>query len=347
MKSLFALVTLLAFLAQGWAHELRLSSAAVEIDRQGNLKVAWQIDLVSYAMPANSGLEAFRNLLRDQQESLLSATLERLRKGVSLSPGSCNLSTTEVPSVDDLLQNAQKSTVVWMGKVDEKQVRLRFPADAGPIELKVSANGQTCAEQLLLPGEETPLLTFTSDSTSAWKYLILGYEHILPLGLDHILFVLGLFLLNQTRGVLLLQVSLFTLAHSITLALAATGIFALPGKIVEPLIAASIAFVAIENILTRRLHAWRLAVVFLFGLVHGMGFAGVLEELGLPKNDFALSLISFNVGVELGQLTVIVLAVLATCFFCRRTWYRSAIVIPASALITCIGLYWTVARIAG
>jgi hypothetical protein len=137
-------------------------------------------------------------------------------------------------------------------------------------------------------------------------YIPIGFDHILPKGLDHILFVLGLFFLSARMRPLLTQVSLFTLAHTITLALAALGYVRIPGSIVEPLIAASIVFVAVENIWAHGISKWRPVVVFGFGLLHGLGFASVLGEFGLPEGTFIPALIGFNVGVELGQLAVIV-----------------------------------------
>jgi hypothetical protein len=119
----------------------------------------------------------------------------------------------------------------------------------------------------------------------------------------------------------------------------------LPEWIVEPLIAASIAFIAIENLFTRDLKPWRPFVVFGFGLVHGLGFAGVLREAGLPSGQFLNAIISFNIGVELGQLAVIGLAVLAVGWFRNRTWYRPAITMPASVMIALVALFWTVERI--
>ncbi|MDH4133691.1 MAG: HupE/UreJ family protein, partial [Gammaproteobacteria bacterium] len=166
------------------------------------------------------------------------------------------------------------------------------------------------------------------------QYTVLGFTHILPKGLDHILFVLGLFLLATRFKPLLWQVTSFTVAHSITLGLTIYGVFSLPATVVEPLIAASIVYVAVENMLTGSLHPWRVLIVFGFGLLHGMGFADVLREVGLPRAEFLTGLISFNVGVELGQLTVILLAFLAVGYWFReRAWYRQRIVVPASALI--------------
>ncbi|PRY85179.1 HupE/UreJ family protein [Donghicola tyrosinivorans] len=179
-------------------------------------------------------------------------------------------------------------------------------------------------------------------------YIPVGFDHILPKGLDHILFVLGLFFLSTQLKPLLWQISAFTLAHTVTLALGALGLVAVPGAIVEPLIAASITFVAVENILTRGLSPWRPVVVFVFGLLHGLGFASVLGEFGLPQSQFVPALIGFNVGVEIGQLTVIALAFLAVGFwFGDKPWYRKAISVPASLVIGAIGAYWFVERAFG
>jgi len=117
---------------------------------------------------------------------------------------------------------------------------------------------------------------------------------------------------------------------------------------VEPLIALSIAYVAIENVMTSELHAWRPFVVFGFGLLHGMGFAGVLQEIGMPRSEFLTALVAFNVGVEVGQLTVITLAFVLTGLWLRKKpWYRQRFVVPASLMIAAIGLYWTVERVYG
>jgi len=177
------------------------------------------------------------------------------------------------------------------------------------------------------------------------QYLWLGYTHILPKGLDHILFVLGIFLLSPRLKTMLLQVTAFTIAHSITLGLSMYGIVSLPSRIVEPLIALSIAYVAIENLATRELKPWRLALVFMFGLLHGLGFAGVLRALGLPRGEFLTALLTFNLGVEFGQLTIIAAALLAVSPFMRKTWYRARIVVPASCAIAAIGVYWTITRL--
>lgn len=184
---------------------------------------------------------------------------------------------------------------------------------------------------------------------TAREYAALGFTHILPKGLDHILFVVGLFLLGTHWRPLLVQVTLFTIAHSVTLGLSMLGIVSLPPRVVEPLIALSIAYVALENLFTTELTPWRGALVFLFGLLHGLGFAGVLGELGVPAGQFTVALVSFNVGVELGQLAVIALATLAFGWWrsSRLDTYRRWIVVPASLAIAVVGLYWTAIRALG
>lgn len=178
------------------------------------------------------------------------------------------------------------------------------------------------------------------------QYLQLGFRHIVPEGLDHILFVLGIFLLTTKLKPILVQVTAFTIAHSVTLGLTMYGVVSLPSRVVEPLIALSVAYVAIENLMTSKLTPWRPAVVFCFGLLHGMGFAGVLTELRLPRDEIIPALISFNVGIELAQLTVIAGAFFAVAFWFRdRGWYRARIVMPASAIIAATGIFWTVQRI--
>jgi hydrogenase/urease accessory protein HupE len=179
------------------------------------------------------------------------------------------------------------------------------------------------------------------------RFTILGFTHILPYGVDHILFVIGLFFFSTRMRPLLFQVTAFTVAHSITLALTLLGVFSFPPSLVEPLIALSIAVVGLENVFFRNVKTSRWLVVFAFGLIHGMGFAGVLSELGLPEGGFWPALLGFNVGVELGQLAVIALAFAATVWFRNKSWYFKGIVVPVSLLVSAVGLYWAIERVVG
>jgi hypothetical protein len=178
-------------------------------------------------------------------------------------------------------------------------------------------------------------------------YLRLGFRHIVPEGMDHILFVLGLFFFGITWRKLLSQTTVFTIAHATTLFLSTYGIFRLPGRIVEPAIALSIAAVAIENIVRPKMGPLRLAVVFAFGLIHGLGFASSLSDVPLPKRDFLLALLGFNFGVDFGQLFVIALAFVAVGWFRNEPWFRRRVAIPASIAIAAVGVFWAVERVTG
>jgi HupE / UreJ protein len=200
-------------------------------------------------------------------------------------------------------------------------------------------------------GDRSPAVSLTAPpqplgwQAIAWQYFALGYTHILPKGFDHILFVVGIFLLSARWRSILLQVTTFTLAHSITLGLTMYGVVSLPAKAVEPMIALSIAYVAVENLFTSELKPWRLALVFSFGLLHGMGFAGVLRDLGLPPSSFLTALVTFNIGVEAGQVSVIALALAAVAYWRSDAWvYRRFVVQPASLLIAAAGIAWTIQR---
>ena len=169
-----------------------------------------------------------------------------------------------------------------------------------------------------------------------------GFEHIIPQGIDHILFVLGLFFSTLKFRSLILQVSAFTLAHSITLALAALGFVKLKLSVVEPLIFLSVVWVAFENCLFKQTTKWRPLIVFIFGLLHGLGFAALLSQYGLPKDNFISLLLAFNVGVEIGQLTVLLVAFILIRLIFRKYKSNNQLKIPASILIGIFGLYWFV-----
>jgi hypothetical protein len=177
-------------------------------------------------------------------------------------------------------------------------------------------------------------------------YFPLGIEHIIPYGIDHILFVVALCLLNNKLRSILWQATAFTVAHSITLALSRKNIVVLPSEIVEPIIALSIVFVAVENILLSELKAWRIVLVFVFGLVHGLGFASALNEIGLPPDKFFTPILSFNLGVEIGQV-VVILAVFLLLIrpFGKIPFFKKRVVYPLSFIIAFIGTYWTIERL--
>jgi hydrogenase/urease accessory protein HupE len=182
-------------------------------------------------------------------------------------------------------------------------------------------------------------------------FIQLGFRHILPLGLDHILFILAIFLNARSVASLLIQASTFTIAHTITLGLAAAGLISAPAEIVEPLIALSIAVLAVEAIIFKQSNAWRLPVIFGFGLFHGLGFGEIMKGY-LTNADFATGLTGFTIGVELGQLAVLAMAAAVTLAVRRLPpisekpeLYRRVVVQPVAALIAIVGVYWVFERI--
>jgi hydrogenase/urease accessory protein HupE len=263
------------------------------------------------------------------------------------------LERVEIEPVGDV-RLARESRIVLRGAIPAGAATFvwRYPEAFGSSVLRLRyAQGAIARSYWLKEGQPSPPFELASRVVPRARaevlvdYAVLGFVHILPQGLDHILFVLGIFLLSLRLGPILWQVTAFTLAHTITLGLSMYGVVSLSPAIVEPLIAASIVYVGVENALSATLRPWRVVVVFLFGLLHGMGFAGVLTEIGLPRTEYVTALVAFNVGVELGQLAVILTA-LALVGWCRnRPWYRRRVAVPASLLIALVGLTWTIERI--
>jgi hypothetical protein len=233
------------------------------------------------------------------------------------------------------MQSICQASVLWRDTLVERRWlvldrTLRVPLSPDSLDARLALNRATPAAA-------------AGDNLFA-RFTGLGFTHILPHGLDHILFVLGLYFLGSGWRVLAAQITTFTIAHTTTLGLAAAGLVRVSPAIVEPLIALSIALVALENIFRPRIGPTRLIVVFAFGLLHGLGFAGVLSELEMPADQFFTALLAFNVGVDFGQLAVLALAFLTVGWFHQKTWYRPALAIPACSLIAATGLYWTLER---
>lgn len=258
--------------------------------------------------------------------------------------------TLEVPDgVDPELPRDSQWRLEGAVPAGAEEVQVTWPDGAGALVLR-QQGVEAPYTGYLSGGETSPEIALGGgDAESGWQafvsYIPVGFDHILPKGLDHILFVLGLFFLSTRLRPLIWQVTAFTLAHTVTLALGALGWVNVPGAIVEPLIAASITYVAVENIFHSALNRWRPLVIFGFGLLHGLGFASVLGDFGLPAGQFVPALIGFNIGVELGQLAVIAIAFVLVGWAMNRDWYRRAIAVPASCVIAAVGAYWFIERV--
>lgn len=369
-RHLWTLIAGLVMTSSAIAHDFSVTDVVVRFneDRTYRVDMICDVDALALGLPPSADSRAAYKRLAEMtdeerqvyidhaKDTLLRRVRIRFDRGEKELPDvTFPFPGQQVPGIDD--PSFLGLTARFEDKIPEGAKTFTFGASRSFMSVRLvilDAIGGGEARHVLAPSERSPAYTIgappanqDSDGWTAgtfWRYLVLGFEHILPAGVDHILFVLGLFLLSLKLKPLLWQITAFTVAHSVTLALSIYDVVSLPSRPVETLIALSICYVAVENLLTRELKPWRPAVVFAFGLLHGLGFAGVLRELGLPENQFAEALIAFNVGVELGQVAVVLIALLLVGWFRRKRWYRAAIVIPGSSIIALIGLYWTIER---
>jgi hypothetical protein len=320
------------------------------------------IDLAAIENTDDSALAAENDALRALPPAALRARFEAdwetiaqqitFRAGdTALTPQVLALSIPDVGDTD--LPRDSVLTLTSPLPAGDSAVIFGWDAALGGLALRQVSEGESYSVYLTNGALSDPLprtgVAVQSAAEVIIKYVVSGFEHIIPLGIDHILFVLGLFFFSLAWRPLLWQVTAFTLAHTITLAVATLGLVTISPAIVEPLIAASIAYVAIENIFHKegRAIGWsRIGIVFAFGLLHGLGFASVLGDFGLNDGQFVMSLVAFNVGVELGQLTVIAVAFLLVGYwFGSKSWYRPMIAVPVSAAIAVVGIYWAYERV--
>ena len=194
-----------------------------------------------------------------------------------------------------------------------------------------------------LPQQQQPEETASSTVTDGWmSFFVLGMNHILT-GYDHLLFLFSLLLARQTFKQYAGTITAFTIAHSITLALTVTGVIHVSSRIVEPAIALSICYVALDNLIRKKV-SYRWVLTFIFGLIHGMGFADILTEMNIPKNALAVDLISFNIGIETVQVTIVALVLPLSALLYR--WKHSrGVVVACSAVALMLGGLWLVQRI--
>jgi len=348
------------------AHDLALTRVLLVVRADGSFQADMTCDLDALALGAPPGADSQRlaeilaELPAEERLRRLESLRELFRRRVRVlfdgRPAGFEVSFPEAGRPPP--PEAEPSTLGLLARLEgtapegASEVSFRASRAFPPVELTVLEEETLAGTRLPLQrGEESPAYRLGEapdrrlDLPVAARYLVLGFWHILPRGWDHMLFVLGLFLLVPRWRPLLWQVSAFTVAHTLTLALAVTGAFSLPATIVEPLIALSIVYVAVENVLVTRLRWWRPAVVFAFGLLHGLGFAGVLTELGLPAGERVPALLAFNLGVEAGQLVVLALAFAALGAFRHRPWYRRRLAVPLSLAVAALGLLWFVQRL--
>jgi hydrogenase/urease accessory protein HupE len=361
VPALCAFVVALLCSAAVLAHELGTTRVSVVIQEERTYDVEIVTDATALVekLAASAGESLPADTNSAGLESLLTSFDERFRQRVklafddsdvrpvisySVAPGSdaASPAVATIRLTGQIPPNARHFTWNYAWTFASYALTVRTTASEQAATQWLEGGQSSAPSELTSPAQPVERLE------TAWRYLTLGFTHILPYGLDHVLFVLGIYLLSGRARSVLWQVSAFTVAHSITLGLSIYGVIAVSPRIVEPMIALSIAYVAIENIFLSELKSWRVVIVFAFGLLHGMGFAGALQELGLPRSEFVTALLMFNIGVEIGQLTVIGVAFMFVGWYCANcAWYRRRIVVPASALIACTAVYWTIQRLFG
>ena len=371
-KNIFfkAIIIYLSFVSLIFAHELRPNIANLDItknekttDAKLDLKINLEAIIVGIDPNHSNTKESDQSDLYDEYrklspDKLLKKFYEKfnsLDDKIYLTNSSNKYFGTieqiTIPEIGDIEVIRDSSIELSFKNLQENAYQFYWDENFGSVILRVNSNDQSELHTEIITKESlSTAFNINEDQSNIFKtitdYIVIGFEHILPKGLDHILFVLALFLLSTKFKPLFFQVTYFTIAHSITLFLGVLNIVNISPNIVEPIIAISIAYVAFENLFTNKLNKARPFVIFIFGLLHGLGFAGVLTEIGIPDDLFITSLVSFNVGVELGQIAVILIAYLLLALpFGKQKWYDARITKPMSLVIACVGLYWFIERI--
>jgi hypothetical protein len=366
MRGLLLSVALLAVAVPAAAHNFGFTDVELALGSDGayTVDVVCDLDALALGVPSTADsaalaaeIEAMPPAAREELVERLEALLKRrLRVRFDGEPDAFEIS---FPAAGQPPGEGRPPTALGLvarlsGRIPDGAREVTFFASRSfpPVRLTtLRAGEEKGAVEVLAPGAESwpvPVVgprVAPGGGETFRQFLTLGITHIIPWGLDHVLFVLGLALLSPRLGPLLAQVTAFTVAHTLTLALSSLGVVRLPPAVVEPLIALSIVYVAVENVVSPKLRPSRVALVFAFGLLHGLGFAGVLGEIGLPEGQRLTALLAFNVGVEMGQLVVIALATLAVGAWVRLGGRRESLVRPASVLIAAVGLFWLVQRI--
>lgn len=354
MKRIRVCLGLLALMSlPAYAHWADLAVAEINVgEKEAHLTLTLPTGLVAFADDDHSG-NLSQGEVREHQAELQSQLAAKVRLLADGTEGS--LQVTPAP----------EGKTLSGGQVSPKthstlELKYAWPQAIGNLKVEYhlfvpGVSTASCLTTILRAGrvqnvvftpQKTEYLQDASGKPFDFRSFVwLGTDHILS-GLDHLLFLLALLMLGGGLGYLLKVITAFTVAHSITLSLTALGLINLPGRFIESGIALSIAYVAAENLFRKdgsRLMQSRWIVTFLFGLFHGMGFADILRQMGLPKDNLLGSLVGFNLGVELGQLAVVIPAFLGLLLLGRlpgEVWVRRAI--SAGAVVA--GLIWFIER---
>ncbi len=337
------------------AHSLDVHTGRLSIKSTGALDLVLKSDLTSWivnkpaAQLTPEDQELARELIKDPEEAKKLVQIFDSQIKIQSRYLKLNSGVVERWSADQIPE------LSFSGQIENpKEFAVETDRNFGQLLIEVQEEGsQGTWPLVVLPGKPA-IFTLESSSALSWLGLLwMGIVHILPLGFDHILFITCLYLLSQSTIQVVKQLSLFTVAHTITLGLGASGLVQLNPKWVEPIIALSIVLMALEVFFVyrngydnRKNKSYLSLMIFGFGLFHGLGFAGVFSELNLSSDRFLKALLTFNVGVELGQIAVVVFAFLALGWTKQKDGLLQRRVGMATASgVAAIGLFWTIQRI--
>ena len=310
--------------------------------------------------PLSATYDDLRSLTRENLKILLIESWDDIQSKINLN---INEVSTKFELVDINIEanrdfEISRDSIIYLKHEldeDDEFLTFKWSEKYGPIiirEINELKKGDDLYTEYLQAGLQTDKIFIKSENTqsifkSIINYFILGIQHIIPKGLDHILFIVGLFFFSVTLRPLLIQVTMFTIAHSITLIFVSVSYINVNPLIVEPIIALSIAYVGIENIFKQYVKEYlRYIIIFFFGLLHGLGFALVLSDIGYQSSKLILNLISFNLGIEAAQIFIILfLYILLGIKFSNKKYYRYIFQVPVSLFIALVGIYWFFERI--
>ena len=310
--------------------------------------------------PLSATYDDLRSLTRENLKILLIESWDDIQSKINLN---INEVSTKFELVDINIEanrdfEISRDSIIYLKyelDEDDEFLTFKWSEKYGPIiirEINELKKEDDLYTEYLQAGLQTDKIFIKSENTqsifkSIINYFILGIQHIIPKGLDHILFIVGLFFFSVTLRPLLIQVTMFTIAHSITLIFVSVSYINVNPLIVEPIIALSIAYVGIENIFKQYVKEYlRYIIIFFFGLLHGLGFALVLSDIGYQSSQLIVNLISFNLGIEAAQIFIILsLYVLLGIKFSNKKYYRYIFQVPVSLFIALVGIYWFFERI--
>ncbi len=342
--------------------EYRINDRIIEINLSINAEVFLSgIDASRFINTAKAPeaklYEELRKLTTHELESKIMDSINKLKESIYLNYDQklLKLSLGKINVQDEGNEDIRITKISFKTSVprDDKNITFAWKKELGSLifrdfSLEKDNNGKT-SSKWLKAGESTGPIPVSGRELSLSAIILAaiqqGIKHIIPGGLDHILFVLVLFFFSNKIGPLLSQVTIFTIAHSITLILGSLGYTHIPIVFVEAMIAASIVCIGLENVIRRKLNISRIGIIFCFGLLHGLGFASMFTQIDLEGSDYLVNLFSFNLGVEIGQLIVLTPFILVGPIFSRISWYRGVIAIPASVIIAVAGLKMFVERV--